>query len=176
MKKIIPFVLTAALLLTACGTNTTTESTSMPIIDTSIEQNTTGWYVEMMNYSECPNQAIIDGFGQGMIENSVYIGYRYNETGAIVHGFAINVDNVDTFVYATDNGDGTYTYEVAEDYATAFEEALAVTYEPVVEPTESDVEPMDVDTAASIADEAAAQLEAAESIQAEEASSTTVEE
>ena len=176
MKKIIPLVLTAALLLTACGTNTTTESTGISTIDTSIEQNDTGWYVDMQSYSECPNQAIIDGFGQGLIENSVYIGYKYNETGAIVHGFAINVDNVDTFVYATDNGDGTYTYEVAEDYGTAFEEALAVTYESVAEPTESDVEPMDADTAASVADEAAAQLEAAESIQAEEASSTTVEE
>lgn len=175
MKKIIPLVLTAALLLTACGTNTPTESASISTIDTSIEQNDTGWYVDMMNYSECPNQAIIDGFGQGLVENSVYIGYKYNEAGAIVHGFAINVDNEDTFVYATDNGDGTYTYEVAEDYGAAFEEALAVTYEPV-EPSESDVEPMDVDTAASVADEAAAQLEAAESIQAEETSSTTAEE
>ena len=87
---------------------------------------------------------IASEFAESDVENVVYKGsfdvftndYQYQYTG---FAFTATVDGEDTVLYAIVNDDGSYTYEIAEDYEAAIAEIeLAITEAPVDASGETD--------------------------------------
>ena len=131
MKKIIPMILISSMLLAGCSATPTESVSAIESIIAEQEAAVSetyeeiGWCINMQNYSELPSdiQEIIQNFGEGNVENSIYLGFNGNYThdNRVTYAFNINVEGVDTLVYATVDQDNNVEYSVAEDFDTEFD-------------------------------------------------------
>lgn len=95
-----------------------------------VNENANGWSCDMLNYSEVPEdiQEMIRNYGSGDYENSVFLGSGTGHVAdnVVTYAVMINIDDADQVLYINVDESGEPSYELAEDYQTAFDEIVGV--------------------------------------------------